>query len=210
MNILRQSTITTIKFGPFVDKDDGVTLETGLVTALDNATTGIRVTKNGGNYIDRDSGTAPTYDETGEYNVELSVNDTDTVGRLRVIFEEAATTLPVWQDYQVISQPVYDALYATGAVGYGSGITKNAAFSDFEFLMVDVTDGHTAKTGLSPTGERSIDGGAFVAVSGAIAEVSDGIYQFDALAADTNGDVVTWKFSGTDAADAFFTFKTVS
>lgn len=88
------------------------------------------------------------------------------------------------------------------------GVTKNAAFSNFEFLMVDGTDFATPKTGLTVTGQRSIDGGAFAAVSGTIAEVGSGIYQFDALAADTNGDVVTWKFSSATAADRFVTIKT--
>ena len=89
-------------------------------------------------------------------------------------------------------------------------IKKNAALSDFEFLMVDSTDHVTPKTGLTVTGERSIDAGAFAAVSGAIAEVSNGIYQFDALAADTNGGLITWRFSSATADDAFFTFKTVT
>jgi len=37
---LRQSTSVVISFGPFLDKTDGVTLETGLVSAIDHATTG--------------------------------------------------------------------------------------------------------------------------------------------------------------------------
>src|SRR3990167_4242837 len=37
--ILRQSTSKAVSFGPFVDKTDGVTLEVGLVTAIDHATT---------------------------------------------------------------------------------------------------------------------------------------------------------------------------
>jgi hypothetical protein len=89
------------------------------------------------------------------------------------------------------------------------GIAKNAAFSNFEFLMVLASDGQTPATGLTVTGQRSIDGGAFATVSGAIAEVSNGIYQFDALAADTNGDVITWRFSAGTALDRFVTIKTV-
>lgn len=87
------------------------------------------------------------------------------------------------------------------------GIKKNAALSNFEFLMVDSTDHVTPKTGLTVTGQRSIDGGAFAAVGGSIAEVANGIYQFDALAADTNGDLITWRFSAAAADDVFFTFK---
>ena len=97
----------------------------------------------------------------------------------------------------------------SGNIGGCEGNTKNAAFSDFEFLMIDSADDVSGKTGLTVTGQRSIDGGAFAGVSGTIAEVANGIYQFDSLAADTNGDVITWKFSASGANDRFFTFKTV-
>ena len=89
-------------------------------------------------------------------------------------------------------------------------VKKNATFSNFEFLMVLTSDHVTPAPGLTVTGQRSIDGGAFAGVSGAIAEVSNGIYQFDAVAADTNGDVITWRFSSATADDTFVTFKTVA
>ena len=89
-------------------------------------------------------------------------------------------------------------------------IKKNATFSNFEFLMVLTSDHVTPATGLTVTGQRSIDGGAFASVAGTIAEVSNGIYQFDALAADTNGDVITWRFLSATADDTFVTFKTVA
>lgn len=90
----------------------------------------------------------------------------------------------------------------------GATVTKNAAFSDFEFVMKLTSDHYTAATSKTVTGERSIDGGAFASVSGTIAEVSAGVYQFDALAADTNGDSICWKFSATDCDDTIVTFKT--
>lgn len=89
-------------------------------------------------------------------------------------------------------------------------VKKNTTFSNFEFLMVLTSDHATPATGLTVTGERSIDGAAFASVAGTITEVSNGIYQFDALAADTNGDVITWRFSAATADDTFVTFKTVA
>jgi len=89
-------------------------------------------------------------------------------------------------------------------------VKKNATFSNFEFLMVLTSDGRTPATGLTVTGQRSIDGAAFTGVSGTIAEVSNGIYQFDAIAADTNGDLITWRFISATADDTFVTFKTVA
>ena len=76
--------------------------------------------------------------------------------------------------------------------------------------MVLSSDGRTPATGKTVTGERSIDGAAFAAVSGTIAEISDGIYQFDALAADLNGTVITFRFSSATCDDTFITVKTVA
>ena len=113
MKILRQSTTQVIQFGPMVDKDDGVTLETGLATAMDNATTGLRVSKDGAAFADRNDATAPAYDAMGCYRITLNGTDTGTVGNLRIIFEEAATCLPHWEDFAVIDANTFDAL--TGA-----------------------------------------------------------------------------------------------
>jgi len=88
------------------------------------------------------------------------------------------------------------------------GITKNATFSNLEFLMVDATDHVTPETGLTVAGTMSIDGAAFAAVNGTIAEVSNGIYQIDLTADDTNGDVITYRFTSAGAADTFVTIKT--
>ena len=85
---------------------------------------------------------------------------------------------------------------------------KNKALSNIEFLMVDSTDFATPETGLTVTGTRSIDGGSFASVSGTIAEVGNGIYQFDAVAADMNGGIITFRFSATGAADMFITIRT--
>jgi hypothetical protein len=87
-------------------------------------------------------------------------------------------------------------------------VKKNAAFSDFTFPMKLTSDHYTAATGKTVTATRSLDGGAFAAAAGTIAEISAGVYQFDALAADTNGGTVTWKFSAADCDDTIVIFKT--
>ena len=121
---LRQSTSTVINFGPAVDKTDGVTPEIGLVSALDHATTGILLSKNGGALTIRSqSVTASTYDAYAFYLVTLSTTDTNTVGRLLVAFIETATCLPIWREFQVVEEEVYDDLYASGAVGYLKPVT---------------------------------------------------------------------------------------
>ena len=87
-------------------------------------------------------------------------------------------------------------------------IQKNKAFSNFEFLMVSSVDHISPITGLTLNGQRSLDGAAFASVGGARAEVGNGIYKFDALAADTNCNIGTWRFYATGADDTFITFMT--
>lgn len=119
MQILRQSTAAAVSYGPFVDKGDGVTLEVGLVSALDHASTGIMLSKNGGALTIRHASvTASTYDAYGNYIVTLDTTDTNTCGRLRMQFSEAATCLPVFQDFMVVEEEVFDDLFAASAVGY--------------------------------------------------------------------------------------------
>ena len=85
---------------------------------------------------------------------------------------------------------------------------KNTALPNIEFLMVDSTDHVTPKTGLTLTINRSIDGGAFGSGTGTAAEVANGIYQYDASAADVNGGIITFRFSSAGADDTFLTIRT--
>jgi len=92
--------------------------------------------------------------------------------------------------------------------------TQNATFSNIEFLFVAASDHVTPVTGASGTAvTRSIDGGAFGAGTGTLAEVGNGIYQYDASAADMNGGIITFRFTGTGGTpgapdDAFLTIIT--
>lgn len=88
------------------------------------------------------------------------------------------------------------------------GVKKNTALNNFEFLMVDATDGYTEETGLTVTAQRSIDGGAFGACANAVVEVSNGIYKINLAAADLNGNVITLRFSATGARTRLITIKT--
>jgi hypothetical protein len=109
---LKQSTSVVILFGPFVDKTDGITPETGLVSGLDHATTGIMLSKNGAAQAVRNgTPTATTHDANGYYRVTLNTTDTGTLGILRVIYTETATCVPHWQDYMVLPANVWDSLY---------------------------------------------------------------------------------------------------
>ena len=100
-------------FGPFLDKTDGVTLEVGagIITSIDHAATGIFLSKNGAAGAIRHAAvTASVLDAYGMFQVHLDTTDTDTCGNLRVMMAEAATFLPVWDDYLVLPANVYDSL----------------------------------------------------------------------------------------------------
>ena len=83
------------------------------------------------------------------------------------------------------------------------GIKKNTAITAFTFLMVDSTDHVTAKTGLTVAGNYSGDGGAVAALTntGAITEISNGLYEIDLTAGELNYEHITLIFtaSGADA-----------
>jgi hypothetical protein len=88
------------------------------------------------------------------------------------------------------------------------GISKNTALNNFEFFMTDASDDISGKTGLTITATRSIDGAAFAACTNLASEVSGGVYKINLSASDLNGDVITFKFSGTGANDRLITLVT--
>lgn len=107
---LKQSTASqSVTIGPFVDATDAVTAESGLTIA----NTDIRLSANGGNIAAKNSG-GGTYDEAGMYTITLDATDTATVGRLQLICNMSGA-LPVYHEYEVIEENVYDMLYAASA-----------------------------------------------------------------------------------------------
>ena len=108
MFFLRQSTAITEKIGPFLDDGDGKTAETGLTIAQAD----VRLTKNGGAYAQKTEATSCTHDEKGEYGCPLDATDTGTLGRLKLHVQESGA-LPVWHEYMVIPQQVWDSLFST-------------------------------------------------------------------------------------------------
>jgi hypothetical protein len=84
-------------------------------------------------------------------------------------------------------------------------IRKNIALNNFMFRMTDSTDHVSPKAGLGATitGQVSLDGAAFGALTNASAEVSAGWYKVNLAAGDVNADVVALKFTvaGADQLD---------
>ena len=76
--------------------------------------------------------------------------------------------------------------------------------------MIDSSDDISPKTGLTITAERSIDGGAFTSMANSAAEISDGWYKINLAQADTNGDLIAYRFTSAGANDSGVSFRTTS
>jgi len=142
-----------------------------------------------GGFIELDAADMPGWYEIGIPNAALATG----AGFVGMVLKGAANMAQLNIEIQ-LTNPI--------------GVKKNTAFSDIPFLMVDATDNVTPETGLTISGTRSIDGAAYGAVTGSFAEVANGTYQFDASAADLNGDMIMFRFTATGAADRFLTIQT--
>ena len=107
---IKQSTAYTFRFGPFLDDTDGKTAEDGL-TIEDSH---VRVSKAGGNFIDKNEATDAAHDEAGYYIMILNATDTNTVGEL-LIAAHISGALPVFKTFQVVEEAIYDAIYGGSA-----------------------------------------------------------------------------------------------
>lgn len=118
--LLRYNTTITVKIGPFLDMTNGVTEETGLAGTMT-----VYLSKNGATFAVRSSATAITHDtgRSGWYAVELNGTDTQSVGRLVLTVQDSATHLPVWHEYEVLPQVVFDAFVA-GTSYFGANVMQ--------------------------------------------------------------------------------------
>ena len=108
MKEIRQGTARSIKFGPFLDIEDGITP----LTALSIAQADIRLSKESGNFVSKNSAGAVTHNEGGYYTVPIDATDTVTPGILQIAARIAGSTA-VFDDYMVLSQVAYDAKYGS-------------------------------------------------------------------------------------------------
>lgn len=108
MLILKQSTAITLKMGPFLDNTDGDTVEGALAIAQAD----VRLSKNGGNFAQKNHVGAGVYDEGGWYDIPLDATDTNTLGRL-VIYIHEAGALQVWERAMVMPAQEFESLFGT-------------------------------------------------------------------------------------------------
>lgn len=135
MRFLRSNTAVLVTVGPFYDKTDGVTIETALtitneritLTAdtddnaaptniLDNVTGATSGTSNDLNYI--------TGNDAGMMQLELSAANTNRVGRMLLSITDAANHVPVFHEFTVLPQAIYDWLIAGTIVPLPANMTQ--------------------------------------------------------------------------------------
>jgi len=125
MIFLRSNTAVIVPVGPFYDKTDGVTIETALTITneritlvaetdagsaptiiLDNITGATSGTANDLNYI--------TGGDNGMMQIELAAADVNRVGRMKLSITDAANHVPVFHEFFVLPQAIFDWL--TGVI----------------------------------------------------------------------------------------------
>lgn len=109
VGFLRGNTAATIKLGPYLDSTDGNSDETALTLSQAD----VRLSKNGGDFAQKNESSSATHDELGVYDCALNATDTNTYGRLKVITHESGA-LTVDQDYVVLPEIVYDSFFPSG------------------------------------------------------------------------------------------------
>ncbi len=109
MRFLRQSTALDVVVGPLVDKTDGVTPVTaatlgGITAAVikGDARTGLTLAASGNNHF--------THIADGYWELNLTTSDTNTTGIFRVTLRDDDGFLPMWEDFMVLPQQVFDSL----------------------------------------------------------------------------------------------------
>lgn len=123
MRYLKTNTATIVTVGPFLDKTDGVTLETGLTITnerisltvdandgsaptlvLDNVTGATSGTSNDLNYI--------TNCDAGLMQLELAAANVNYVGRAFLTITDAANHCPVFHEFTILPAVIFDAMIA--------------------------------------------------------------------------------------------------
>jgi hypothetical protein len=123
MRYLRNNTATITTVGPFLDKTDGITLETGLTITnerisfvvdandgsaptlvLDNVTGATSGTANDLNYI--------ANCDAGLMQIELAAANVNYLGRAFLTITDAANHCPVFHEFTILPANIYDSMIA--------------------------------------------------------------------------------------------------
>lgn len=198
MQFLRQNTAVIVTVGPFYDKTDGVTIETGLtitnesitLTAdtddgsaptniLDNVTGATSGTSNDLNYI--------TGNDAGMMQLELSAANTNRVGRMLLSITDAANHVPVFAEFFVLPQAIYDWL--TGVI-----VPLPANVTTIAGSAVSTTSAQLGVNVVNAAG-TAWESGAITAGS-----IANGAIDAATFAADVDAEAAAWVWNAATAS----------
>ncbi len=129
---LKQSTATTILFGPIVDGTDGKTAE----DSLTNHAAHIQLWKQGASaFAAKNDATANAHKARGQWLVTLDATDTNTRGNFRVDWADANDVLIIPQDYLILDPNEYNRMFSTGEVDVYSLSGSKAAADNAETVF---------------------------------------------------------------------------
>ncbi len=184
MRFLRTNTETRITVGPFLDKTDGITPETALTVTncqinmtVDNngipelVLSAISPTPSGGN----NDMVHITNDTAGFYDLELTAQNTNYVGRAMLAITDSANHCPVFHELSIIPAKVYDSLILGSDIletdtialsGSGQSLIDLKDFVDIGYnpithkiegvVITDTATTVTNNVGITPTGIDNI------------------------------------------------------
>lgn len=133
---LRQSTSRIVRIGPFVDVSDGATPEAGIT--LGTADEAEILKAGGGASVSIAGNTwAAVTGSDGWYDLTLTAANTDTVGDLVVVVQDLSVCLPVFAEFQVVEEAVYDELYAASAAGYATQASVDTVDANVDLILAD-------------------------------------------------------------------------
>ena len=206
MRFLRQNTACRVTVGPFLDKGDGITPETALTVTGEKLTFMV----DDGNVPTLVLDTAPTAsagnndmahvtnDDAGFYDLELTAANTNYVGRAMISLNDVATHCPVFHEFMILPQKVYDSLIlgtdnieadAVQLLGTAWTAPATAGLPDCNVKQISA-DGPAADNL-----EAACDGGTYNVGGGAVVAASVTTKTGYALAADQAVNVT--KVNGT-------------
>lgn len=196
MALLKQSTTYTRTFLMIASSDH--------LSPLTGASPTVNISKAGGAF----GAAAGTVTEiaNGFYKIALTTADTGTVGDLAFHITAASGDNTDFVDQVSVTILSDISTDGSGNVSITSNVKKNAA-SRLIFVMTDSTT-HNPKTGVTVTSQRSIDGGALASTANSVTEISNGLYTLVLAAADTNGNDINYRLTGSGADDLNIEFVT--
>jgi len=116
--ILKQSTQAIVHVGPFVDSATATVFNSAVVLSAGDHTTAIKHNTSAAPANISGRTWSRVVGADGYYSLTLTTGDTDTVGPLTVQINDVSAYLPVFKEFHVVEEAIYDAIWGAGAAGF--------------------------------------------------------------------------------------------